>query len=88
MKHLSLRFSLTSESAATISWNNTFINCTDFNVNGNKNSAEIVDNIRPLLSHNINTPILVKHGQPSTELQALKHYIPKIKAQMSVLKNM
>ena len=50
-----------------------------------KKSVEILDNIRPPLSCNINTPILVKHGQSNIELQALKNYILKIEAQMSAL---
>ena len=35
-----------------------------------KNSAEILEDIGPPLSHNINSPILLKHGQSNPELQA------------------
>ena len=87
-KKLSSSFSITSENAPTISRNVPLINCTDVNVNGNtiKNSADIPDDIGPLLLHNIDTPLLSKHGQSNTELQALKNYILKIEAQISALK--
>ena len=52
-----------------------------------KNSAEILEDIGPPLSHNINSPILLKHGQSNSELQTLKNYILKIEAQMSALKS-
>ena len=86
---LSLRSSVTSKNATTISRNALLINCTDFNVNGNKikNSAQILDDTGPPLSHNINTLILLEHGLSNTELQALKNYILKIEAQMSALKS-
>ena len=42
---------------------------------------------RPPLLHNINSPILVKHGQSNTELKALKNYILNIETQMCALKN-
>ena len=51
-----------------------------------QNSAEILDNTRPPISHNINTQILVKHGQSNTELQALQNYVLEIEAQMSTLR--
>ena len=74
-----------SANAPTISRNAPLINCTDFNVNRNttKNSAKILDDIGPPLSRNINTPILLKHGQSNTELQALQNYILKIAPQMA-----
>ena len=77
--------SITSQNAPTISRNAPLINCTDFNVNGNtiKNSAEILDDIGPPLSHNISTPILLKHGQSNTKLQTLKYYILKIEVSKS-----
>ena len=40
-----------------------------------------------VLSHNINSPILVKHSQSNTELQALKNCNLKIEAQMFGLKS-
>ena len=43
--------------------------------------------IRPPLLHKINSPIIVKHGQSNTELQALKNYVLNIEAQMPALKN-
>ena len=64
-------FSITSENAPTISGNTPLVNCTDFNVNEKtiKNSAKILDDIGPPLLHNINTPILFKHGQSNTGYQ-------------------
>ena len=63
------------ENAPTNTGNNSLINCTDFNANGNtlKNSAEILD--------------FTKHGQSNTELQALKNYILNTEAQMSAPKS-
>ena len=80
---------ITSENAQTISRNAQLIYCTDFNVNGNtiKNSTEILDDIGPPLSCNINTPVLLKHDESNTDSQALKNYILKIEAQMSALKS-
>ena len=82
-------FSITCKNALTIRRNAPLINCTDVNVNGNiiKNSAEILDDIGPPLSHKINTPMLLKHGQSNTELQSLKNFILKIEAQMSATKS-
>ena len=73
--------SITSENSPAICGNTPVINCADFNVNGNtiKHSVEILDNIRPPLSHNITTPILVKRGQSNTELQALKYCFETLK---------
>ena len=60
---------------------------SDINKLSSNKNTEIVDNISAPLSHNINPPILVKHGQSNTELQALKNYVLKIEAQMSALKS-
>ena len=66
--NISSSSSMTSE--LTISVNTPLINCADFNVNGNitKNSAESLDDVGTTLWRNINTPILLKHGQSNTEL--------------------
>ena len=60
---------------------------SDINKTSSNENREIIDNISPPISHNIDTPLLVKHGQSNTELQALKNYILKIEAQMSALKS-
>ena len=36
---------------------------------------EVIDNISLALSHNINTPPLVKYDQSNTELKSLKSHI-------------
>ena len=59
----------------------------DINNTSSNENTEIIDNISPPLLHNIDTPLLVKHGLSNTELQALKNYILKIEAQMSALKS-
>ena len=41
--------------------------------------------MRPRLSNNTNTPILLKHVQSNTELHDLENYILEIETQMSVL---
>ena len=61
---------------------------SDINKTSSNENTEIIDNISPPLSHNFDTPLLVKHGQSDTELQALKNYILKIEAQMPHLKVM
>ena len=60
---------------------------SDINKTWSNENTEIIDNITPPLSHNIDTPHLVKHGQSNIELQALKNCILKIEAQMSTLKS-
>ena len=77
-----LKYSANSE-------NTLLIYCADFSLNGNtiKNSAKILEKVIPFYLRNINIPILEKHGQLNTELQALKNYILKIEAQMSELKS-
>ena len=59
---LSSSSSIISGNSPTISRNVRLISCTDFNVNGNttKNSAEILDDVGPPLSHNTSTRILLK----------------------------
>ena len=57
------------------------------NKTSSNENTEIIDNISPVSSHNIITPLLVKHGQSNTELQTLKNYILKIEAQMYALKS-
>ena len=57
------------------------------NKTSSNENTEIIDNISPLPSHNIITPLLVKHGQSNTELQTLKNYILEIEAQMYALKS-
>ena len=57
------------------------------NKTSSNENTEIIDNISPVPSHNIITPLLVKHGQSNTELQTLKNYILKIEAQMYALKS-
>ena len=41
---------------------------SDINKTSSNENTEIIDNISPPLSHNIYTPLLVKHGQLNTEL--------------------
>ena len=86
-KTFSSSSSIKYENAVTIRGNTPLINCANFNVNRSKikNSSEILDDIGPPLSHNINTPILVKHVQSNIELQALKNYFLKI--ELSILTN-
>ena len=80
-EQLSSSSSIIYENVPTNSGNTSLINCTDSSVNGNtlKNLAETLDNSPPL-PQNLNTPILVKHGQSNIELQALKNYILEIEA--------
>ena len=87
---LSSNSSIIFDNAPTNSENNPLINCADFNVNGNtiKNSAEILDNIKPSLSNNNNIPILENHGQSNAELKALKNYILRLKVNCQHLKVM
>ena len=81
-ENTSLKYSANSE-------NTLLIYCADFSLNGKtiKNSAKILEKVIPSYLLNINIPILEKHGQLKTELQALKNYILKIEAQMSELKS-
>ena len=43
---------------------------SDINKTSSNGNTEIIDNISPPLLHNIDTLLLVKHGQSNTELQA------------------
>ena len=88
-ENLSANSSIISDNNPANSENTLLIDCAECSLNGNtiKNSAKILEKIIPCFWRNINTPILEKHDQLNTELQALKNCILKVEAQMYTLKS-